>query len=115
MTRSGPISWIKFGKKLRHLLFLASGPFYDFTTIEKGIGISLGDFQSHTPGADQYHLVRPHHNVAPLPPLTKRPGLRQTRTAQPEEVAGIAVFLAGPGATFITGQGFGVNGGSVMP
>lgn len=37
------------------------------------------------------------------------------RIAQPEEIAGIVVFLAGPGATFITGQGFGVNGGSVMP
>jgi len=37
------------------------------------------------------------------------------RIARPEEIAGIVVFLAGPGATFITGQGFGVNGGSVMP
>ena len=26
-----------------------------------------------------------------------------------------AVFLAGPGGSFITGQGIGVNGGSVMP
>ena len=37
------------------------------------------------------------------------------RIAQPEEIAGLAVFLAGPEATFVTGQGFGVNGGSVMP
>jgi 3-oxoacyl-[acyl-carrier protein] reductase len=37
------------------------------------------------------------------------------RIAQPEEIAGIVVFLAGPEATFITGQGFGVNGGSAMP
>ena len=37
------------------------------------------------------------------------------RIAQPEEIAGLSVFLAGPEATFITGQGFGVNGGSVMP
>lgn len=37
------------------------------------------------------------------------------RIGQPEEIAGLAVFLAGPEATFITGQGFGVNGGSVMP
>lgn len=37
------------------------------------------------------------------------------RIAKPEEITGLAVFLAGPGATFITGQGFGVNGGSVMP
>ena len=37
------------------------------------------------------------------------------RIGQPEEIAGLAVFLAGPSATFITGQGFGVNGGSIMP
>ena len=37
------------------------------------------------------------------------------RIGQPEEIAGMAVFLAGPEATFVTGQGFGVNGGSVMP
>jgi len=36
------------------------------------------------------------------------------RIAQPEEIAGVVVFLAGPEATFITGQSFGVNGGSVM-
>ena len=32
-----------------------------------------------------------------------------------EEVAAMAMFLAGPSAGFITGQAFGVNGGSVMP
>lgn len=36
------------------------------------------------------------------------------RFGSPREVADIAVFLAGDGATFITGQGLGVNGGSVM-
>jgi len=36
------------------------------------------------------------------------------RFGQPEEIAEMAVFLAGPGAGFITGQCFGVNGGSVM-
>ena len=36
------------------------------------------------------------------------------RIGRPEEIAGMAVFLAGPQATFITGQTFGVNGGSVM-
>ncbi len=36
------------------------------------------------------------------------------RYGQPEEVAETAVFLAGPSAGFITGQGIGVNGGSVM-
>lgn len=37
------------------------------------------------------------------------------RIGRPEEIAAMAVFLAGPKATFITGQTFGVNGGSVMP
>lgn len=32
-----------------------------------------------------------------------------------EEVAALAAFLVGPEAGYITGQGFGVNGGSVMP
>lgn len=36
------------------------------------------------------------------------------RIGRPEEIAGMAAFLAGPKATFITGQTFGVNGGSVM-
>jgi 3-oxoacyl-[acyl-carrier protein] reductase len=36
------------------------------------------------------------------------------RFGGPQEVADMAVFLAGPSAGFITGQGFGVNGGSVM-
>ncbi len=37
------------------------------------------------------------------------------RFGRPDEVAAMAVFLAGPSAGFITGQGIGVNGGSVMP
>jgi 3-oxoacyl-[acyl-carrier protein] reductase len=37
------------------------------------------------------------------------------RFGRPEEIAAMAVFLAGPGAGFVTGQGIGVNGGSVMP
>jgi len=37
------------------------------------------------------------------------------RFGLPEEIAKTAVFLAGDGASFITGQGIGVNGGSVMP
>lgn len=37
------------------------------------------------------------------------------RIGQPAEIAGMAAFLAGPRATFITGQTFGVNGGSTMP
>ena len=37
------------------------------------------------------------------------------RFGRPEEIAAMAVFLAGPGGDFVTGQGIGVNGGSVMP
>lgn len=37
------------------------------------------------------------------------------RVGQPEEVATVAVFLAGPGASYMTGQAIGPNGGSVMP
>jgi len=37
------------------------------------------------------------------------------RVGKPSEIASVAVFLAGPGATFVTGQAFGPNGGSVMP
>lgn len=36
------------------------------------------------------------------------------RIGRPEEVAALAVFLAGPRAGFITGQCLGVNGGSAM-
>lgn len=37
------------------------------------------------------------------------------RFGQPGEIAAMAVFLAGPSGAYITGQGIGVNGGSVMP
>ena len=37
------------------------------------------------------------------------------RFGRPEEIAAMAVFLAGPDGAYITGQGIGVNGGSVMP
>ncbi|MBL4581505.1 MAG: SDR family oxidoreductase [Gammaproteobacteria bacterium] len=48
--------------------------------------------------------------------LTIRSNSTQTYTThgQPEEIADMAVFLAGPKSQFITGQCFGVNGGSVM-
>ncbi len=36
------------------------------------------------------------------------------RIGQPEEVAAAVVFLAGPGATFFTGQCLGANGGAAM-
>ena len=41
-------------------------------------------------------------------PLLKRFG-------QPEEIAQMAVYLCGSGGAYITGQGLGVNGGSVLP
>jgi 3-oxoacyl-[acyl-carrier protein] reductase len=37
------------------------------------------------------------------------------RVGAPEEISALAVFLAGPGASFMTGQIVGANGGSVMP
>jgi 3-oxoacyl-[acyl-carrier protein] reductase len=37
------------------------------------------------------------------------------RIARPEEIASAVLFLAGPGATYVTGQCLGVNGGAVMP
>jgi 3-oxoacyl-[acyl-carrier protein] reductase len=36
------------------------------------------------------------------------------RIAQPEEIAAAALFLAGPGASFMTGQCVSPNGGAVM-
>jgi len=36
------------------------------------------------------------------------------RLGQPEEIAAAAVFLAGPGATFMTGQCVSPNGGTAM-
>ena len=37
------------------------------------------------------------------------------RVGSPEDVAGLAVFLASPAADYITGQVFHVNGGMLMP
>ena len=36
------------------------------------------------------------------------------RIARPEEIAAAAVFLAGPGASFMTGQCLSPNGGAAM-
>jgi 3-oxoacyl-[acyl-carrier protein] reductase len=46
--------------------------------------------------------------------LAKETEIPLGRIAQPEEIAGAAVFLAGPGATFMTGQCISPNGGAVM-
>jgi 3-oxoacyl-[acyl-carrier protein] reductase len=45
----------------------------------------------------------------------KELALPMRRFAEPSEIAAMAGFLASPMAGFITGQGIGVNGGSVMP
>lgn len=37
------------------------------------------------------------------------------RFGRPEEIGELALFLAGPGGRYFTGQGIGSNGGSVMP
>lgn len=55
-----------------------------------------------------------HHNTSPEW-RAKEEDIALRRIGQPEEIAALAVFLAGPGATFITGQILGPNGGSVMP
>ena len=36
------------------------------------------------------------------------------RIGQPQEIATVIAFLAGPGASYVTGQTFGPNGGAVM-
>ena len=37
------------------------------------------------------------------------------RIGEPEEIASVIAFLAGPGASYVTGQTWGSNGGAVMP
>jgi 3-oxoacyl-[acyl-carrier protein] reductase len=46
--------------------------------------------------------------------LAKETQIPLARLGRPEEIASAAVFLAGPGATFITGQCLSPNGGAVM-
>ena len=46
--------------------------------------------------------------------LAQETDLPLGRVGQPEEVASVIAFLAGPGATYVTGQTFGPNGGAVM-
>lgn len=66
--------------------------------------------------------------IAPGPTDTPMLGIEQTssetlaketqnplgRLGRPEEIASVAVFLAGPGATFMTGQCVSPNGGAAM-
>ena len=46
--------------------------------------------------------------------LAQESDLPLGRIGRPEEIASVIVFLAGPGATYVTGQTFGPNGGAVM-
>ena len=46
--------------------------------------------------------------------LAKEADIPLRRIGRPEEIAAAAVFLAGPGATFMTGQCVSPNGGAAM-
>ena len=46
--------------------------------------------------------------------LAQESDLPLGRIGRPEEIASVIAFLAGPGATYVTGQTFGPNGGAVM-
>jgi 3-oxoacyl-[acyl-carrier protein] reductase len=46
--------------------------------------------------------------------LAKEANIPLGRIGRPEEIAAAAVFLAGPGATFMTGQCVSPNGGAAM-
>jgi len=65
------------------------------------------------PGPVETAMLKPDQMSAEW--LAKESDIPLGRIGQPEEIAGVAVFLLSDGANFITGQGIGVNGGSVMP
>ena len=46
--------------------------------------------------------------------LAQESDLPLGRIGRPEEIASVIAFLAGPGASYVTGQTFGPNGGAVM-
>jgi len=46
--------------------------------------------------------------------IAQETALPLRRIGQPREIASVIAFLAGPGASYVTGQTFGPNGGAVM-
>lgn len=64
------------------------------------------------PGSVATDMTRPE-SMSPEQ-LAKDLDTPLARFGRPQEIAAMAVFLAGPESEFITGQCFGVNGGSVM-
>jgi 3-oxoacyl-[acyl-carrier protein] reductase len=68
------------------------------------------------------NAIAPGPTDTPLLNFANRPPAQQAeelanplgRIGRPEEIAAAIVFLAGPGATFVTGQCLGVDGGATM-
>ena len=65
------------------------------------------------PGPDRHADARRRSSTSPET-LAKESQNPLGRIARPEEIAAAAVFLAGPGATFMTGQCVSPNGGAAM-
>lgn len=64
------------------------------------------------PGSIETDMTAPE-NMSPEQ-LAKDMATPLARFGQPEDIAAMACYLAGPESNFVTGQCFGVNGGSVM-
>ena len=71
---------------------------------------------THTPMSDAIMAGRAVSLGVPAEELVRRrlAGIPIGRTNEPEDIAAMAVFLAGPGARNITGQAFNVDGGQMM-